>query len=382
MEKNGYFQRFDQQNGLALGDYFEIDGSVMEGGGQVIRMCAGLASLTGKPIRIVRVRAGRAKPGLKSQHLTGLGLIRDLTGGHLEGVSLGSSLITFRPGVLKQGEYFADTKTAGAVCLLGQISLPVALFSPGPVSLQLRGGTNCDMAPQIDEFTEILLPNLRNFGVNFEFEVVRKGFFPKGGGEVNFFVNPVRMLKPIMMTDPGTIEKIYGWSFCAGSLPLKVAEEMTYSAKKHLKSSGCELIDNISIDIETYKEDRDCCPFNGNGIVIVAKTSTGCILGGSALGSNKKSPREAGITAAEEFLEAVDCGGCVDKHIQDQMIIFMALAPGESQLVTGPLTLHTLTAIHIAETLTGARFTKENCEENSKAWKITCQGIGYTNPFL
>merc|ERR1712098_476573 len=107
----------------------------------------------------------------------------------------------------------------------------------------------------------------------------------------------------IMMTDPGTIEKIYGWSFCAGSLPLKVAEEMTYSAKKHLKTSGCELIDNISIDIETYKEDRDCCPFNGNGIVIVAKKST----------------REAGITAAEEFLEAVDCGGWVDKHIQDQM---------------------------------------------------------------
>ena len=71
MDEAGYFQRFHQQNGLALGDYFEIDGSVMEGGGQVIRMCAGLSSLTGKPIRIVRVRAGRAKPGLKSQHLTG-----------------------------------------------------------------------------------------------------------------------------------------------------------------------------------------------------------------------------------------------------------------------------------------------------------------------
>ena len=153
--------------------------------------------------------------------LTGLGLIRDLTGGQLEGASLGSSLITFRPGVLQQGYYVADTKTAGAVCLLAQISLPVALFSPGPVSLQLQGGTNCDMAPQIDEFTEILLPNLKKFGVNFEFEVVRKGFFPKGGGEVNFFINPVKMLHPIMMTDPGRIERIYGWSFCAGNLPLR-----------------------------------------------------------------------------------------------------------------------------------------------------------------
>ena len=38
------------------------------------------------------------------------------------------------------------------------------------------------------------------------------------------------------------------------------------------------------------------------------------------------------------------------------MIIFMALADGESRLLCGPLTLHTETAIHIAEKLTGAKF--------------------------
>ena len=38
------------------------------------------------------------------------------------------------------------------------------------------------------------------------------------------------------------------------------------------------------------------------------------------------------------------------------MIIFMALADGESRLLCGPLTLHTETAIHIAEKMTGAKF--------------------------
>lgn len=38
--------------------------------------------------------------------------------------------------------------------------------------LNLRGGTNADMAPQIDEFTEVFLPNLRHFGPNIEFEVI------------------------------------------------------------------------------------------------------------------------------------------------------------------------------------------------------------------
>ena len=119
--------------------------------------------------------------------------------------------------------------------------------------------------------------------------------------------------------------------------------------------------------------------------------STGCILGGSALGSPRSSGEAVGKKAAEELLEAVETGGCVDKYIQvrktlvgvpncyeypkwvgnltrktpasaveifvqDQMIIFMALADGESRLLCGPLTLHTETAIHIAEKMTGAKF--------------------------
>ena len=102
---------------------------------------------------------------------------------------------------------------------------------------------------------------------------------------------------------------------------------------------------------------------------ISAKTSTGCILRGSALGALRVSPEDTGIKAAEELLEAVESGGCVDKYIQDQMIIFMALAAGSSTLVTGPITLHTEAAIHIAERLTKAKFKIS----------ATCEGIGLVN---
>ena len=62
------------------------------------------------------------------------------------------------------------------------------------------------MAPQIDEFTEIFLPTIKRFGIESEFEVVRKGFFPKGGGEMNFSMTPVKELQPIVLTDLGTRE--------------------------------------------------------------------------------------------------------------------------------------------------------------------------------
>jgi RNA 3'-terminal phosphate cyclase (ATP) len=59
------------------------------------------------------------------------------------------------------------------------------------------------------------------------------------------------------------------------------------------------------------------------------------------------------MKAVTEILNTLECQACVDEHVQDQLIIFMALANGESQIRCGnPLTLHTQTAIYVAELLT------------------------------
>ncbi|NUQ39039.1 MAG: RNA 3'-phosphate cyclase, partial [Caldilineales bacterium] len=47
----------------------QIDGSLGEGGGQVLRSSLTLSLLTGRPLRIERIRAGRKRPGLAAQHL-------------------------------------------------------------------------------------------------------------------------------------------------------------------------------------------------------------------------------------------------------------------------------------------------------------------------
>ena len=41
-----------------------LDGSMGEGGGQVLRSSLALSMVTGTAFRLVRVRAGRSKPGL------------------------------------------------------------------------------------------------------------------------------------------------------------------------------------------------------------------------------------------------------------------------------------------------------------------------------
>ena len=65
--------------------------------------------------------------------------------------------------------------------------------------------------------------------------------------------------------------------------------------------------------------------------------------------------------------------------MQDQMIIFMALAKGQSRILTGPLTLHTQTAIYIASELTKVKFDVIAIENVNNVIRniIQCDGIGY-----
>jgi RNA 3'-terminal phosphate cyclase (ATP) len=152
-----------------------------------------------------------------------------------------------------------------------QVALPCAVFAPGGVALRLRGGTNADMAPQIDEFTEIFLPNVAKFGFKFEFEVARKGFFPKGGGEVNFFLSPVERLVAVDLTEVGRVTEVRGWAFTAGSLPAKVAERMAAACRETLAKAGCSALEGVEPAIEAYKEDAKAACGTGSGMVLVAR---------------------------------------------------------------------------------------------------------------
>ncbi len=67
----------------------------------------------------------------------------------MTGVELKSSDVTILPNQLNSGEYKADTKTAGSIILLVQVSLPCLIFGKEESKLYLKGGTNAENAPQI-----------------------------------------------------------------------------------------------------------------------------------------------------------------------------------------------------------------------------------------
>jgi RNA 3'-terminal phosphate cyclase (ATP) len=120
--------------------------------------------------------------------------------------------------------------------LLVQQALPCLLFTYGHPMVKLKGGTNAEMAPQVDYVLHVLQPILKDhFGINMTLEVVRRGYFPKGGGEIYLQVTPIKEpLHPISLMDRGQLVSVHVRSFVAGSIPLHV---MLYTRRRYFSGS-------------------------------------------------------------------------------------------------------------------------------------------------
>ena len=356
----------------------EVDGSVMEGGGQIIRMSIAFSSLLKKPINLIKIRAGRSKPGLQAQHLNGIQLAAKLCGAQVDGCKLQSTQVQYVPGsASKVSDFFADTKTAGATTLLAQVALPCALLGlNSETRLDLRGGTNAEFAPQVEYYDQVFLTTLKKFGVSAKCNVIQKGYFPKGGGQVLLEVSPVKELQPINLTDFGDVKSVNIVASVAGALNVKLAQEMAHGARDiFVNFFGRQ--SNVRVNVDAFKENKAFG--NGSSISVIAETTSGCVLGSGRIGSRGKSGKELGVEAAEELIGSLKIGACLDRYLQDQLIVYMALARGVSRIRTGPLTLHMKTAIHIAEMLSGASFKIEQSESEKDVHFIECRGISFKN---
>ncbi|KAJ8093289.1 hypothetical protein PM082_020775 [Marasmius tenuissimus] len=357
-----------------------IDGSVLEGGGQILRNTIALSGLLGKPVTIQNIRAGRQQPGLKNQHRTGLELAAAIASAELIGASNGSSEVHFTPGTSTDStqsttHHEADSVTAGATALLFQISLPLLLFGDRTRTLTLKGGTNATQAPQVDYTRHVLLPMLRHFGLpDVQLDIKRRGYFPKGGGELFVQIEPIAgPLRAIRLSERGNVRSIKGIAHFAG-LPGHIGRDMVKGAMDKLKEAGYS---ESQVDIEYKRERDDNTVGGGSGLVLWAELDGGETLGASAVGRKAIKATKLGEEAAAVLINQINAGGCVDEWLQDQLIIFMALAEGDSEVLCGQggLKLHTKTAIWVMEQLTEAKFEVE--EVSTGHTILRCRGIGY-----
>ncbi|MDD3621312.1 MAG: RNA 3'-terminal phosphate cyclase [Methanofollis sp.] len=282
----------------------EIDGSMGEGGGQVVRTAVALAALTGTPLRLTRIRAGRPKSGLAAQHCTAVRAVALACGAEMEGCAVGSTELTFLPGDLRRTEGEIAIGTAGSIPLVLQAWLPVALATGG--SITLSGGTEVQKSPTIDYCARVLLPVLQAHGAKVRIEVLNRGYFPRGGGRVRVTVEP-STLRPL---DLDTVPHHRGIVSCSQGLPEHVAERQAAAAAAMLPDYPIEIV-------------RTASPGTGTSVTAWCGPK-----GGVALGKRGLPAEKVGRAAAQELLAALKTPGQVDVHLADQLLIYLALAGG------------------------------------------------------
>lgn len=329
----------------------KLDGSYGEGGGQILRTAVALSAVTGKPIEIDNIRKGRPKPGLSAQHVKSVESLASICGAELDGCGLHSTRLGFKPGRIKGGEYEIDIGTAGSISLFLQCLMPAVMHAPDTLRIKITGGTDVQWSPSIDYLRSVTLGALSLMGYGCKLTLIRRGYYPRGGGCVEAIINPSTLEKTSF--DRNQCAVVVGISHSSG-LPAHVAERQAASAQKILQEAGYDA--RISIEVKDS-------PSTGSGITLWCGA-----VGGSALGKPGLRAEKVGELAAHAILPELSCGAGVDVYLADQLIPYLALAGGGS-FTTRVITPHTKTNIWVTEQFLEVKFKIEEMEKGLfKVW--------------
>lgn len=317
----------------------DIDGAQGEGGGQVLRTALAVALCRRQAVRVFNIRRNRPKPGLRRQHLVAVEAAAAISGAAVDGVFRGAQEIVFSPRALSGGTYAFDIGSAGSTTLVAQTLLPALVTAGVRCEVTLRGGTHNPLAPPFEFVGRVYLPLLRRMGARAEAQLIRHGFFPAGGGEINLSIQPATGLRPLRLESLTGTSEIKVWIKLA-NLPLHVAERERDTLMKQLG------LGSAAVHIDPVEADGP-----GN-VVMVTIERPGVTELFTGHGRRGVPAEQVARTVAHEVARHVAGSAPVGPFLADQLILPLALS-GSGSFVTGTPTSHTRTQAALVERLLG-----------------------------
>ena len=309
-----------------------------------MRTALSAAAIGQRPIRIERIRAGRANPGLAAQHLTAVHALAALCDAQLEGAALGSRELEFTPRAPVRAGHFAldvarrrEGGSAGSVTLVLQAMLLPLALAEGRSTIDLRGGTHAEHSPPFEMIEGSWLPLLREMGVSASAEMLVRGWYPVGQGHVRATIEGGR-LAPLRAEERGELQLVTGHAVTS-RLPAHIAERMVSHARAALASVG------VASELAAVDAPA-ACP--GAGLFLTAcYAHTRATFG--ALGQRGKPAEVVADEAVRELLAFHESGATLDVHLADQALLPAALAGGESTFVAERASGHLRTNAWVLE---------------------------------
>jgi len=365
----------------------ELDGRTGEGGGQLVRIAVALAAVTSQPVHITNVRGNRegprgggafslssslvspfqsstqssvhffpvlTPPGLKSQHVTSIEWLAEATDASVVGLSVGSKTLTFQPRLgpatatlpKEQPIRIAAASPAASALLILQATLPFLLFAGGndgePIDVEIAGGTNVSFSLSYEYLDQVLLPTLEAwFGVRVERALKSRGWSagPTSRGTVRLAVHPLRRgqaLSPSLPADLGSRPDDFDIERVAASVV--VPGELQASVTRALARDVAALFgDDVALEFPVLEDSGHEARIY---VLLVAHARSGRLRWGrDHLFAQKRKGRSAALLAdlvsravCRDLYGEVRRRGVVDEYLQDQLVVFQALAKGRTAI--------------------------------------------------
>jgi RNA 3'-terminal phosphate cyclase (ATP) len=318
-----------------------IDGSVGEGGGQILRTSLSLSLCTGTPVKITAIRARRARPGLMRQHLTALRAAAEVGRAEVSGAEVGSREVVFRPRSVTPGSFAFNVGSAGSTTLVLQTVLPALLSAEAPSDILLEGGTHNPLAPPFESLDRAFLPLLARLGPRVSATLEAHGFYPAGGGRLRVHVAPAP-LGSLDLRERGAL---------IGREVVSVVANLPGMIARRENDAAAAVLGWPPEHLRVLQLKGSPGPGNVVHVILASEHVTEVF---TAFGEKGVRAEDVGQRVAAEAQAYLSAGVPVGEHLADQLILPLALGDG-GVYRTLPPSSHTRTQIDLVARMTGAR---------------------------
>jgi RNA 3'-terminal phosphate cyclase (ATP) len=338
-------------------DFLKINGGHGEGGGQIIRSAIALSCITKQPIHLENIRKNRKISGLRPQHLTAITILQKIANAKVIGAEIGSTELKFIPGNIENLDLEADVGTAGSIPLILQVLIPVVALSQKKLDLKIKGGTDVLWSPSIDYTQHVLREAYSRMGIKFSFELCKRGYYPKGDGEINLQINPSN-IKSISFSKRKTNDVKLICSFS------KLANE---EIKNKIKEIVKKLNDaNFIVNVEIKSEEA----LDSGASLLIYSIDDDSIIGIDALYNKKTCEFDLDI---DKFIQSYS----IDDNLADMIVVPASLANGKTIFQVKEITKHLETNLFITSKITGCKY---GIGKTSNGFDVIIEGI--SNPSI
>ncbi|CAH8869099.1 unnamed protein product [Trichobilharzia szidati] len=337
--------------------------SVLAEGHGNFRVKLALSLISCKKLILKCIRHKSANPGVDDAEVCLLKLVDEISNGSIIKINDTGTAVTIFPGTLVGGTFTFECSKSRGLGYYVEFLLMVAPFCKTPIEAILTGVTNIPHDPSLDMIIQSWLPIYKSViglsaSASIKIDILKRGVFPGGGGEVSLFLKPCSGIAPMNKVDVGKVYRIRGiaWSCRVSS---SYGQRVVCGAKALLN----RFLSDVYITLD-HRKGQYSGQSPGFGLTLWAERKDGGLYSSEAMsdpeGDNNTfmDAETIGKLAASRLLDQIYRGGFIDSGSQSLAFILMACESGRnaSRLAVGNLSDYSVYTLRLIRQFLGVTF--------------------------